>query len=158
MASLYSRRKYIWRNAKGNPCAASNVKGGGTWHGSPWDCMAEGDTCGTCVQQHRTGTCGNTAQPHCVSCGIVGHACWARECLGFTTGILRVQISNTVPLPINTVTVVGEGMTPYMFGCLDMVSYQKKLNYYAAHHCVSLKIATGSKPALLLLSCEYECW
>ena len=36
--------------------------------------------------------------------------------LGFTTGILRVQISNTVPLPINTVTVVGEGMTLYMFG------------------------------------------
>ena len=36
--------------------------------------------------------------------------------LGFTTGIPRVQISNTVPLPVNTVTVAGEGMTPYMFG------------------------------------------
>ena len=36
--------------------------------------------------------------------------------LGFTMGIPRVQISNTVPLPVNTVTVVGEGMTLYMFG------------------------------------------
>ena len=31
-------------------------------------------------------------------------------------GIPWVQFSNTVPLPVNTVTVVGEGMTPYMFG------------------------------------------
>ena len=31
-------------------------------------------------------------------------------------GIPWVQFSNTVPLPINTVTVAGEGMTPYMFG------------------------------------------
>ena len=36
--------------------------------------------------------------------------------LGFTMGILRVQFSNTVPLPINTITVVGEDMIPYMFG------------------------------------------
>ena len=36
--------------------------------------------------------------------------------LGFTTGIPRVHFSNTIPLPINTVTVAGEGMTPYMFG------------------------------------------
>ena len=36
--------------------------------------------------------------------------------LGFTTGIPRVHFSDTVPLPVNTVTVAGEGMTPYMFG------------------------------------------
>ena len=47
------------------------------------DCMAEGDMCGTCMQRHRTGTCGNTARPHCVSCGIAGHASWARECPTF---------------------------------------------------------------------------
>ena len=33
--------------------------------------------------RHRTGTCGNTAWPHCVSCGIAGHASWARECPTF---------------------------------------------------------------------------
>ena len=38
---------------------------------------------------------------------------WA---LGFTTDIPWVQFSNTVPLPVDTVTIVGEGMTPYMFG------------------------------------------
>ena len=31
-------------------------------------------------------------------------------------GILRVHFSDTVPLPVNTVTIAGEGMTPYMFG------------------------------------------
>ena len=31
-------------------------------------------------------------------------------------GILQVQFSNTIPLPVNTVTVAGEGMAPYMFG------------------------------------------
>ena len=36
--------------------------------------------------------------------------------LGFITGIPGVQFSNTVPLPVNTVTVAGEGMAPYMFG------------------------------------------
>ena len=36
--------------------------------------------------------------------------------IGFTTGIPWVQFSNTVPLPVNTVTVAGEGMTLYMFG------------------------------------------
>ena len=36
--------------------------------------------------------------------------------VGFTTGIPWVQFYNTIPLPINTVTVAGEGMTPYMFG------------------------------------------
>ena len=36
--------------------------------------------------------------------------------VGFTTGIPWVQISNTIPLPVNTVTIAGEGMTPYMFG------------------------------------------
>ena len=56
-------------------------------------------------------------------------------CLGFTTGIPWVQFSDTVPLPINTVTVAGEGMTPYMFGYGVI---PKKLNYYTAHHPVSL--------------------
>ena len=70
-------------------------------------------------------------------------------------GIPQVQISNTVPLTVNTVTIAGEGMTPYMFG-YGVIS--KKLNYYAAHHCVSLKIAAGGKPAPLLLSCKYKCW
>ena len=46
-------------------------------------------------------------------------------CLGFTTGIPQVQISNTVPLPVNTVTVVGEGMTPYMFG-YSVISKKKQ--------------------------------
>ena len=36
--------------------------------------------------------------------------------IGFTTGILQVQFSNTIPLPVNTVTIAGEGMTMYMFG------------------------------------------
>ena len=36
--------------------------------------------------------------------------------IGFTMGILWVQFSNTIPLPINTVTIEGEGMTLYMFG------------------------------------------
>ena len=45
--------------------------------------------------------------------------CWivhARSWIGFTMGILRVQFSDTIPLPINTVTIVGEGMILYMFG------------------------------------------
>ena len=52
-------------------------------------------------------------------------------------GIPRVQFSDTVPLPINTVTVAGEGMTLYI---LDTVSYQKILKCYAAHHCISLTV------------------
>ena len=36
--------------------------------------------------------------------------------IGFTTGIPWVQFSDTIPLPINTVTIVGEGMAPYMLG------------------------------------------
>ena len=39
-----------------------------------------------------------------------------RSSIGFITGILWVQFFNTVPLPINTVTVVGGGMTLHMFG------------------------------------------
>ena len=38
------------------------------------------------------------------------------NCIGFTMGILWVQFSNTIPLPINTITIVGEGMALYMFG------------------------------------------
>ena len=45
------------------------------------------------------------------SCGSISKAF-----LGFTMGIPQVQFSNTVPLPVNTVTIVGEGMTPYIFG------------------------------------------
>ena len=56
----------------------------------------------------------------------------------FTTDIPWVQFSDTVPLPINTVTIVGEGMTPYMFGYGVI---PKKLNCYAAHHCVSLTVS-----------------
>ena len=55
--------------------------------------------------------------------------------LGFTTGIPWVQFSDTVPLPVNTVTIAGEGMTPYMFGYGVI---PKKLNYYVTHHPVSL--------------------
>ena len=44
----------------------------------------------------------------------VKHSSWSL--IGFTTGLPRVQFSNTIPLPVNTITVVGEGMTPYMFG------------------------------------------
>ena len=49
--------------------------------------------------------------------------------LGFTTGILRVQFSDTVPLPVNTVTVAGEGMTPYMFGYGAIPKNIKFLHY-----------------------------
>ena len=41
---------------------------------------------------------------------------WVLLKVGFTTGIPRVHFSDTVPLPVNTITVAGEGMTPYMFG------------------------------------------
>ena len=44
------------------------------------------------------------------------HPCVVTARIGFTMGILWVQFSNTIPLPINTVTIAGEGMTPYMFG------------------------------------------
>ena len=44
------------------------------------DCSAPTDICGTCAQRHCTDTCTNTAWPHCVSCGIAGHASWDRMC------------------------------------------------------------------------------
>ena len=50
------------------------------WGHLAWDCTATSDTCGTCAQRHRTDTCTNTAQPHCVSCGMGGHASWDRGC------------------------------------------------------------------------------
>ena len=44
------------------------------------DCVASVDTCGTCVQRHRTDVCTNMARPHCVSCGTAGHASWDQSC------------------------------------------------------------------------------
>ena len=44
------------------------------------DCTADRDTCGTCAQKHRMDSCANSAQPHCVSCGITGHVSWDRSC------------------------------------------------------------------------------
>ena len=57
--------------------------------------------------------------------------------LGFTMGIPRAQFSKTIPLPVNTVTIVGEGMTPYIFGYGVIPKNIKLLVCYAAHHCVS---------------------
>ena len=56
--------------------------------------------------------------------------------IGFTTGIPRVQFSDTIPLPINTVPVAGEGMTPYMFGYSVIPKNIKLLVCYTAHHCI----------------------
>ena len=50
------------------------------WGHMVCDCSAPTDTCGTCVQCHHTDTCMNTVRPHCVSCGIAGHASWDRTC------------------------------------------------------------------------------
>ena len=50
------------------------------WGHLAHNCSATFDTCGTCAQCHRTDTCKNMAQPHCMSCGTVGHASWARAC------------------------------------------------------------------------------
>ena len=50
------------------------------WGHLAHDCAAPHDICGTCAQHHRTSTCTNAAHPHCVSCGIAGHASWDRNC------------------------------------------------------------------------------
>ena len=50
------------------------------WGHMVCDCSASVNTCGMCAQRHRTDTCTNMAQPHCVSCGRAGHASWARSC------------------------------------------------------------------------------
>ena len=52
--------------------------------------------------------------------------------IGFTMGIPWVQFSNTVPLPVNTVTIAGEGIAPYMFGYSVIPKNIKLL------HCPSL--------------------
>ena len=44
------------------------------------NCLAAHDTCGTCAHHHRTANCTNLDSPRCVSCGITGHASWARDC------------------------------------------------------------------------------
>ena len=56
-------------------------------------------------------------------------------------GIPWVQFSNTIPLPINTITVAGEGMTPYIFGYESYDVIPKILNFYTAHHPVSLAMS-----------------
>ena len=53
------------------------------WGHLAHDCAAPHDICGTCAQHHRTSTCTNAAHPHCISCGIAGHASWDRNCLVF---------------------------------------------------------------------------
>ena len=53
------------------------------WGHMACDCLAQHDTCGTCVQRHRMDTCMNIAHPHCISCGTAGHASWDRSCLVF---------------------------------------------------------------------------
>jgi hypothetical protein len=50
------------------------------WSHLARDCLAAHDTCGTCSQRHRTSNCTNTQRPHCVPCGIAGHASWDRNC------------------------------------------------------------------------------
>ena len=61
-------------------------------------------------------------------------------------GIPRVQFSNTVPLPINTVTVAGEGMTPYMFGYGGIKNF-KLLRCSSSHqpHGVAGCVLTGGR-------------
>ena len=71
----------------------------------------------------------NTDCPQSVLCSITFHAFTDTPRVGFTTGIPRVQISNTVPLPVNTVTIAGEGMTPYMFGYSVIPKNIKFLHY-----------------------------
>ena len=51
-------------------------------------------------------------------------------------GIPQVQFSNTIPLPVNTVTVAGEGMTLYMFG-YGVIPKNIKL----LHHPISLMVS-----------------
>ena len=50
------------------------------WGHLACNCLAAFDMCGICTQHHRVDTCKNTARLHCVSCGAVGHASWARAC------------------------------------------------------------------------------
>ena len=58
--------------------------------------------------------------------------------VGFTMGIQWVQFSNTVPLPINTVAIAGDGMTLYMFGYGVIL---KNSDFYTAHHPISLTVS-----------------
>ena len=44
------------------------------------DCLAVHDTCGTCAHHHCTANCTNLDSPRCISCGVTGHASWARDC------------------------------------------------------------------------------
>ena len=53
------------------------------------NCAAPHNICGTCVQHHRTSTCTNAARPHCVSCGIAGHASWDRNCPVFSASVWK---------------------------------------------------------------------
>ena len=50
------------------------------WGHLAHSCLAPTDTCGTCALHHRTDTCVNQDKPHCVSCGVAGHASWDRSC------------------------------------------------------------------------------
>ena len=67
--------------------------------------------------------------------------------VGFTTGIPRVQFSDTVPLPVNTVTVAGEGMTPYMFRYGVIPKNIKMLHCPSLHqpHGVAGCVLAGSR-------------
>jgi len=58
-----------------------------------------------------------------------GELVWTQWWIGFTTSILWVQFSNTVPLPAITITIGGKGITPYQ---TYMMSYlpQKILKCY----------------------------
>ena len=59
------------------------------WGHLAHDCSATFDTCSTCTQHHRADTCKNMAWPHCVSCGTVEHASWARACPVFQRNATR---------------------------------------------------------------------
>ena len=77
MEWLFVRKRSMRRSAKKEPLRCLKCQG---WGHLARDCSAATDTCGTCAQRHRTTTCTNTARPHCVSCGIGGHASWDRGC------------------------------------------------------------------------------
>ena len=72
--------------------------------------------------------------------------CGIRVHHGYTAGTLFRHRSDTVPLPVNTVTVAGEGMTLYMFGYSVI---PKNIKLLPAHHCISLTVlqVVFSQPA-----------
>ena len=47
------------------------------------ECHANGDTCGTCGDNHTTRECMDSSKIFCVACKATDHASWDRECPEF---------------------------------------------------------------------------